>query len=195
MLGKSQSKFHGVLIVKNIKILFSLLGMVCLLTSVVSADNEKIRSTIEQLNRAAMNREWAGAAMLEQSVKRQEEAVALTQQSFETTDQRRSALRNAGKKYITASRLCASAISNFDKASSNYNKIVKLCAKIGDLEDKVTFQAESVKARTKGTAACKQAAVLCEAAAGIYNGDADHLQGAASATQSAAGWWEKLATR
>ncbi|MCK5528302.1 MAG: hypothetical protein KAI74_01350 [Kiritimatiellae bacterium] len=181
---------------KNIKILFSLLGMICLLTPVVSADgNEKIRSTIEQLNRAAMNREWAGAAMLEQAVKQQAEAVALTQESFETADERRSALRSAGKKYITASRLCASAISNFDKASGNYDKIVRLCAKIGDLDDKVAFQAESVKTREKGTDACKQAAVLCEAAAGIYNGDADHLQGAASATQSAAGWWEKLATR
>ena len=176
--------------------IFCLFGVICLLTSAVYADShDKARATIEHLNRAAMNREWAGSALLEQAGSQQAQATSITKELFETSTARRAAFRKAGKLYITASRSFSSAIGNFDKAASSYDKIVKLYAKMGDVENKATFQAESVKARKKGTDACKQAAVVCEAAAAVYNGDADDLRGAASATQAAAGWWEKLATR
>ncbi len=176
--------------------IFCLFGVMCLMTSAVNADShDKACATIEYLNRAAMNREWAGSALLEQGTTQQTEATAITKKLFETITARRSAFRKAAKLYITASRSFASAVSNFDKAASSYDKIVRLYAKIGDVENKSTFQAESVKARKKGTDACRQAAVVCEAAAAVYNGDADDLKGATSATQAAAGWWEKLAMR
>ncbi len=178
------------------KMIFSLFGVMCMLASAVSADgNDKARATIENLNRAAMNREWAGSALLESAESQQAEATAITKELFETDTARRSAFRRAGKIYINASRSFASAVSNFDKAANNYNKMVKLYAKLGDIEDKAATQAKSVIVRGKGTAACRQAAIVCEAAAAVYNGDANDLRGAASATQAAAGWWEKLAMR
>ena len=178
------------------KVIFCLFGVMSLLASVANADGQaKARATIDNLNRAAMNREWAGNAMVEQAESQQAKATAITKELFETAIARRLAFRKAGKLYIAASRSFSSAVSNFDKAASNYGKIVKLYAKSGDADDKATFQAESVKARGKGTAACRQAAIVCAAAAAVYNGDADDLRGAASATQAAAGWWEKLATR
>lgn len=178
------------------KMILCIFGAVCLLTSaVVAGGHDKTVAAIENLNRAAMNREWAGSAMLEYAGQEYEKAVSLTKGLFETTSVRRSAFVRAGKIYISASKSYASAVSNFDKAAHNYDKIVKLYKKIGDIENKASFQTESVKARKKGTEACRQAAIACEAAASVYNGDGDDLRGAASATQAAAGWWEKLASR
>ena len=142
-----------------------------------------------------MNREWAGEAMLQQAETEKRAAAVIIKDLYETTAERHKAFKLAGKKYIAAAGLYGRAISNFDKASSNYDKMVKICARIGDIDDKATFQNESVKARAKGTAACRQAAVVCESAAAVCNGDIDDIRGAASATQSAAGWWERLATR
>ncbi len=71
---------------KSMRIIFSLVGVMCLLASAVNADDQaKSRTTIDCLNRAAMNREWAGKALLESAEGQRAEAAKITKELFETT--------------------------------------------------------------------------------------------------------------
>ncbi len=158
-------------------------------------DTTEARDTIVQFERAAMNREWAAYAQLEQAHQAEKKALALRGGPFEDDRQRRATLLKSGATYLVAARSYGTALGNFDRASTNYAQIVKLYDKLGEIDNKSAAQDLVKKARSEGTEAIRQAASICEAAAAVYNGEVNDLARAAGATQTAAKWWEKLATR
>ena len=171
---------------------------VLLSTGALSAcadDSTDAHDSIVQFERAAMNREWAAYAQLEQAHQGETKAKLLIDGPFEDNKQRRVILLKAGNTYIGAARSYGRAFGNFNHASTNYAKIVALYAKIGDMDGKSAAQELVKRARSEGTETCRQAANACEAAAAVFNGEANDLGRAAGATQTAAQWWEKLATR
>lgn len=158
-------------------------------------DTTEARDTIVQFERAAMNREWAAYAQLEQAHQSEKKAQALLEGPFEDNRQRRAILLKAAASYLTAARSYGASLGNFDRAGANYAQIVQLYGKLGEMDNKAAAQDLAKKARSEGTEAIRQAANICEAAAAVYNGEANDLARAAGATQAAAQWWEKLATR
>jgi hypothetical protein len=163
--------------------------------SACAEDTTETRDTIIQFERAAMNREWAAYAQLEQAHQAEKKALALREGSFEDNKQRRVILLKSGATYLAAARSYGSALGNFDRASTNYAQIVRLYDKLGEMDNKSAAQDLVKKAKSEGTGAIRQAANICEAAAAVYNGEANDLARAAGATQAAAQWWEKLARR
>ena len=158
-------------------------------------DSTDTHDSIVQFERAAMNREWAAYAQLEQAHQGEKKAKRLVDGPFEDNKQRRVVLLKAGNTYLGAARAYGRALGNFDHAATNYAKIVALYAKIGDRDGQAAAQELVKRAKSEGTETCRQAANACEAAAAVFNGEADDLGRAAGATQAAAQWWEKLAAR
>ena len=177
--------------------LVAILAALCQISVTSGADADaKLSESVSELERAALNREWAAVAQLESAQVLQERAAKLLQAAFEDVAARRKAFTSSGDSDMSSAGAYGGAVANFDAAASNWGKVAKLCATAGDQEKERAALASAAAAAKQAVDACQLAAKACEMAADSYGKDkAGQLAKEARASQAAAGWWEKLATR
>jgi hypothetical protein len=147
------------------------------------------------LERAADNRELAGATQMAH-------ARALASQAFELQNNgvaeegktERDLYMKIGELEKTAAKLCGIASTNYDMAAANQQRVVGLNTRLGRTEKERNAQDKAAGLKQLADQAIEFAGAACERAAVAFD-RANEAVEVAAASQQAALWLEKLATR
>ena len=149
-----------------------------------------------QWERAALNREWAAYAQLEEAGEAQAAAAALRSAPQKNEQERRNAMRRAGDIELQVVRSYAAAMANFDKAVAGWTKAAQQYRQAGSEQGRRAAEGHAGQDSGEAASACRLAALAAERAAEDFGAEgAGMLSRAAAASQTAATWWEHLAAR
>jgi len=167
-------------------------GAVCL----GDAEKNEALAKAAQWERAALNREWAAFAQLEQAGEAQSAAESLRSAPREDAQDARTKLQRAGGSELAACGSYVNAMTNFDKAADNWKKAARQYKQAGSEQNQRAAEEHAREDVQQGTSACRLAALAAERAAEDFGAEgAGMLNRAAAASQTAATWWERLAGR
>ncbi|NQT94360.1 MAG: hypothetical protein HQ559_16495 [Lentisphaerae bacterium] len=156
----------------------------------------KIRARIEEWELAALNREIAAATQEDQAETMLVQGAAFRMKEFLNEAQRRKNLNRAGDLEKGAADKAGAALGNFDRAATNWDKLAKQHAALGEKKLEADARVMAILARERSLACCEFAAEAYEQAAQAYSEPmANQLSKAASASERAASWRERLANR
>ena len=179
---------------------FSLLSVMLLVAlPAVALDEDakaEARVKITEWERAAVNREWAAITQVEQGNALQGRAAKMRDGPFADSDAMRAGQVKAGNWHLAAAKSYGAAVANFDKADANWKKVAGLSAQIGGREQGNSARGSAAAASAEGATACRLAAQACELAAQAFSAEhGNQVIKAAQASQRAAAWLERLASR
>jgi len=179
---------------------FSALVVVVLLALPAAALDEAAkaaaRDKVTEWERAAVNREWAAITQVEQGTALQGRAAKMKEGPFADSDGRRAGQVKAGNAHLAAAKAYGSAVDNFDRAAANWKHVADLSTRIGDREQGKSAGGSVAAASADGATACRLAAQACELAAQAFAPEhGNQVSKAALASQQAAVWLERLASR
>ena len=159
------------------------------------AERDQMAGRIDALERAANNREVAARTQLAYASYLQKQAQALDadvalQEGLSETQ----VARKIADHEKRAAALCGSAAANFDMAVSNLTRVVQLGSRRGRDEGARAARDRAAQLKQQADRAIELAGIASENAALAYDRARDGVE-AATASQQAAVWLEKLATR
>jgi hypothetical protein len=151
---------------------------------------------IAEWQRAALNRELAAAAQLRQHDAGLLKAKDLRAKKYATEKDRRANFGKAGDLERAAGEVAGVAVINFERAATNWLQVAREYARAGEQKTEAEAKALAGLARDSSRRALQNAAQAYEMAAEAFSeGNADEPGRAAFASERAAAWREKLASR
>jgi hypothetical protein len=147
------------------------------------------------LERASENRELAAVTHLSQARASEELAAEFQRNGVTGEGETEPDLyKRVGALQQSAARLYGLASTNFDMAAANQQRVADMNARLGRSDQRLTAQTSASNLKIQADQAIELAGAACEKAAVAFDKAGETVE-VANASQQAALWQEKLATR